>query len=69
MVEVGRELNEYLPEVQKKINHKISIQNGHFLHAKSISFSHPKTNEKVTFNAEPSEVFNKLLNMIENEEI
>ena len=41
----------------KKINTNISIQNGHFLHAQSISFSHPKTDEKVVFNAEPSTVF------------
>tara|TARA_A100001011_G_scaffold108598_1_gene115209 strand:+ start:62 stop:1033 length:972 start_codon:yes stop_codon:yes gene_type:complete len=64
-----KKLNEYLPDVQKKINKNISIQNGHFLHAKSISFSHPKTDEKVVFNAEPSTVFSNLLKMIKNEEI
>ena len=64
-----KKLNEYLPEVQKRINKNISIQNGHYLHAKSISFIHPKTDKKVVFNAEPNEEFINLLEMIKNEEI
>ena len=64
-----KKLNEYLPEVQKRINKNISIQNGHYLHAKSISFIHPKTDKKVVFNAEPNEEFTNLLEMIKNEEI
>ena len=64
-----KKLNEYLPEVQKRINKNISIQNGHYLHAKSISFVHPKTDKKVVFNAEPNEEFTNLLEMIKNEEI
>ena len=64
-----KKLNEYLPEVQKRINKNISIQNGHYLHAKSISFIHPKTDKKLVFNAEPNEEFTNLLEMIKNEEI
>jgi len=64
-----KKLNEYLPEVQKRINKNISIQNGHYLHAKSISFIHPKTDKKVVFNAEPNDEFTNLLEMIKNEEI
>ena len=64
-----KKLNEYLPEVQKRINKNISIQNGHYLHAKSISFIHPKTDKKVVFNAEPNEEFTNLLEMIKNDEI
>ena len=64
-----KKLNEYLPEVQKRINKNISIQNGHYLHAKSISFIHPKTDKKVVFNGEPNEEFINLLEMIKNEEI
>jgi len=64
-----KKLNEYLPEVQKRINKNISIQNGHYLHAKSISFIHPKTDKKVVFNAESNEEFTNLLEMIKNEEI
>ena len=64
-----KKLNEYLPEVQKRINKNISIQNGHYLHAKSISFIHPKTDKKVVFHAKPNEEFTNLLEMIKNEEI
>jgi len=64
-----KKINEYLPEVRKKINNNISIQNGHYLHASSISFLHPKKEKKVLFKANPSKEFSNLFKMIKNEEI
>ena len=64
-----KKLNEYLPEVRKKINNNISIQNGHYLHASSISFLHPKKEKKILFKAKPSKEFSNLFEMIKNEEI
>ena len=64
-----KKLNEYLPEVKKKINEKINIQAGHYLHAASISFVHPNSGKKVVFKAEPNESFTNLFNMINNEEV
>ena len=63
-----KKLNEYLPEVRKRINN-ISIQNGHYLHASSISFLHPKKEKKILFKAQPSKEFSNLFEMIKNEEI
>ena len=64
-----KKLNEYLPEVRKKINNNISIQNGHYLHASSISFLHPKKEKKIFFKAQPTKEFSNLFEMIKNEEI
>ena len=64
-----KKLNEYLPEVRKKINNNISIQNGHYLHASTISFLHPKKEKKILFKAQQPKEFSKLFEMIKNEEI
>jgi len=64
-----KKLNEYLPEIRKKINNNISIQNGHYLHASSISFLHPNKEKKVVYKAQPSKEFSNLFEMIKNEEI
>ena len=64
-----KKINEYLPEVRKKINNNISIQNGHYLHASSISFLHPRKEKKIFFKAQPSKEFSNLFEMIKNEEI
>ena len=64
-----KKLNEYLPEVRKKISNNFSIQNGHYLHASSISFLHPKKEKKILFKAQPSKEFSNLFEMIKNEEI
>ena len=64
-----KKLNEYLPDVRKKINNDISIQNGHYLHASSISFLHPRKEKKILFKAQTSKEFSKLFEMIKNEEI
>ena len=62
-------LNEYLPEVQKKMNKVIAQNSGHYLHAARISFTHPDTKKKMIFEAEPNEYFTNLLNLIVNNEI
>ena len=64
-----KKLNEYLPEVRKKINNNISVQNGHYLHALSISFLHPKKEKKMLFTVQPPKEFSNLFEMIKNEEI
>ena len=64
-----KKLNEYLPEVQKKINNDINTQDGHYLHASSISFLHPKKEKKVLFRTNPSKEFSNLFKMIKNDEI
>ena len=64
-----KKLNEYLPEVKRKIKERIDIQIGHYLHASKISFMHPKSGKKVVFKAEPNESFLNLLNTINNEEV
>ena len=64
-----KKLNEYLPEVKRKIKERIDIQIGHYLHASKISFMHPKSGKKVVFKAEPNESFINLLNTINNEEV
>ena len=64
-----KKLNEYLTEIRKKINNNISIQNGHYLHASSISFLHPNKEKKVVYKAQPSKEFSNLFEMIKNEEI
>ena len=64
-----KKLNEYLPEVRKKINNNISIQNGHYLHASTISFLHPKKEKKILFKAQQPKEFSNLFEMIKNEEI
>ena len=64
-----KKLNEYLPEIRKKINNNINIQNGHYLHASSISFLHPRKEKKKLFKAQPSKEFSNLFEMIKNEEI
>ena len=40
---------------------------GQMLHAKSISFTHPKTKERLTFNADVPEEFNKILEIYKEE--
>ena len=64
-----KKLNEYLPEVRRKINNNINIKNGHYLHAFSISFLHPKKEKKVYFKTKPPKEFSNLFKMIKNEEI
>ena len=51
------------------MDNNIIIQNGHYLHASSISFLHPNKEKKMLFTAQPSKEFSNLLEMIKNEEI
>tara|TARA_B100000886_G_scaffold92613_1_gene61200 strand:- start:5779 stop:6750 length:972 start_codon:yes stop_codon:yes gene_type:complete len=64
-----KKLNEYLPDVKKKINKKVNFQDGHYLHSSRISFLHPRTEKKVFFQAEPNESFTNLFKMIKNAEV
>ena len=40
---------------------------GQMLHARSISFTHPTTKERLTFTCEPDKEFDKILDMYKNE--
>lgn len=40
---------------------------GQMLHAKSLSFTHPTTRERLTFNVEPEDEFYKILEIYKNE--
>ena len=46
---------------RKKIN-----EYGQMLHSKSIKFTHPITNQKLSFEKEPDKEFNEILNMFED---
>jgi|TARA_B100001093_G_scaffold329444_1_gene314451 23S rRNA pseudouridine1911/1915/1917 synthase len=64
-----KKINEYLPEVQKKIKKEIAKNNGHYLHAARITFKHPETKKKMTFDADPNEYFSNFLKLIVDNEI
>ena len=49
-------------------NNKLIDETGQMLHAKKLELIHPKTKEKMVFEAQPPETFNKILNMFEMEE-
>ena len=59
-------INSFRPSIDLN---NISIQNGHYLHASSISFLHPRKEKKILFKAQPSKEFGNLFEMIKNEEI
>ena len=63
-----KKINEYLPEVRSLMNENID-SNGHYLHAKSITFYHPVSMKKITFEAKPEKRFEKLFNAIKNDKI
>ena len=54
----------------KKINHdfftKLSRLSGQALHAKTLEFTHPKTNKRMSFNSDLPDEFKKILNLLEN---
>ena len=64
-----KKLNEYLPDVKKKIKKNVDFQDGHYLHSNSISFLHPRSGKKVFFKADPNESFTNLFKMIKNAEV
>ena len=64
-----KKLNEYLPDVKKKINKNVDLQDGHYLHSNSISFLHPRSGKKVFFKADPNESFTNLFKMIKSAEV
>ena len=55
----------FLPEYNKIYKRMLVNFRGHALHAKSISFIHPKTNKMVTFNSSLPYQFQNLVNSIE----
>ena len=64
-----KKLNEYLPDVKKKINKNVDLQDGHYLHSNRISFLHPRSGKKVFFQADPNESFTNLFKMIKSAEV
>ena len=64
-----KKLNEYLPDVKKKINKNVDFQDGHYLHSNRISFLHPRSGKKVFFQADPNESFVNLFKMIKSAEV
>ena len=54
----------------KKVNNeffdKLNKLTGQALHAKTLEFSHPRTNKWITFESDPPENFKKILNFLEN---
>ena len=63
-----KKINEYLPEVRSLMKRNIDTK-GHYLHAKKITFYHPNTMKKISFEAKPDKRFIKLFKAIENDEI
>ena len=64
-----KKLNEYLPDLKKKINKNVDLQDGHYLHSNRISFLHPRSGKKVFFQADPNESFTNLFKMIKSAEV
>jgi len=60
---------EYSKEINLQLNKYYSKVGGFCLHAQSIAFIHPSTGDKVNFNANPEEEFEKILQDILNERI
>ena len=54
----------FLPEVSKELINILHIFNRHALHAKSIEFIHPKTNENIKFNAPLPDDFIDAINFL-----
>lgn len=55
----------FLPELNKIYRMMLGNFRGHALHAKSIEFTHPKTNKMVSFNSSLPSQFQNLVNSIE----
>ncbi|MDC0397193.1 RluA family pseudouridine synthase [Candidatus Pelagibacter sp.] len=55
-----------LKNIDIKLESSISDLNRQFLHAKTLGFSHPKTNEEMIFSSILPQELNNLLNMLRN---
>ena len=55
----------FLPEYNKIYRRMLIDFRGHALHAKSIGFTHPKTNKMVSFNSPLPSQFQNLVNLID----
>jgi len=65
----GRRINYgyEFPKIKARVNNLLSIINRQALHAKTLGFIHPITNEKLSFNSELPDDMQNLLNEIRNE--
>ena len=55
-----------LKNIDIKLESTISDLNRQFLHAKTLGFSHPKTNEEMIFSSILPQELNNLLKMLRN---
>jgi len=62
-----KRIKSYHVKYVKILKRLFKLMNRVALHAHSISFNHPETNEKVSFLAPLPDDFNKVLEMLENE--
>jgi 23S rRNA pseudouridine1911/1915/1917 synthase len=62
----GRRINYgyEFPKIKARVNNLLNIINRQALHAKTLGFIHPITNEKLSFNSELPEDMQNLLNEI-----
>ena len=56
----------FMPEVQQKIRQMLSKTNRHLLHAKKLSFTHPESGERVTFEAPVSDDMKRVIEIAES---
>ena len=65
----GRRINYgyEFPKIKARVNNLLNIINRQALHAKTLGFIHPITNEKLSFNSELPEDMQNLLNEIRSE--
>ena len=54
-------------KISVKVTNLLKSYEGQALHAKSLGFNHPETNERMEFSSERPEKFTVLLNALENE--
>lgn len=53
----------FMPEIQQKIRQMLSKTNRHLLHAKKLSFTHPESGERVTFEAPVPDDMNRVMDL------
>jgi 23S rRNA pseudouridine1911/1915/1917 synthase len=65
----GRRINYgyELPKIKARVNNLLKIMNRQALHAKTLGFVHPITNDKMIFNSELPEDFTNLLKEIKTD--
>lgn len=53
-----------LPKIKTHVDHLLSVMNRQALHAKTLGFTHPKTNERLKFDSELPSDMKKTINML-----